>query len=215
MFSSYENIHSHVKWSHVRLLGVSADSEEQRPPLGDLIVPGLRLLIVAINPSSRSAGIGHSFSSPGNPFWRLLHESGLTPVQFQPCEEHRLLDLGIGLVSTVPRATAAAAELTSAERRAGAARVCTLVERHEPQVVALLGLTLYPLFFPSGGSPGPGLTPDRLHGAEIHVLPNPSGRNRAYPGFERKLVWYRDLADHLEHGADRCGAVERSSKISE
>ena len=31
------------------------------------------------------------------------------------------------------------------------------------------------------------------------MLPNPSGRNRAYPGFEKKLVWYRALADTLGH----------------
>lgn len=170
------------------MLRVSADDDEERPPLGDLIAPGLRVLIVAINPSSRSAGIGYSFSSPSNPFWRLLHQSGLTPVQLQPCEEHRLLDHGIGLVSTVLRATPAAAELTLAGRRAGAARVGGLVERHSPQVVALLGLTLYPLFFPSGTSRGRGLKPDRLHNAEVYVLPNPSGRNRAYPGYERKLI---------------------------
>ncbi len=74
------------------------------------------------------------------------------------------------------------------------------VERYQPRVVALLGLTLYPVFFPSGGSRGPGLKPERIHGAEVYVLPNPSGRNRAYPGFERKLVWYRDLATHLSAG---------------
>jgi hypothetical protein len=34
------------------------------------------------------AGIGYSFVSPRNPFWRLLHESGLTPFQLAPCEEH-------------------------------------------------------------------------------------------------------------------------------
>jgi TDG/mug DNA glycosylase family protein len=185
---------------------MTADSDGKRPPFGDLIGPGLRVLIVAINPSSRSAGIGYSFSSPSNPFWRLLHESGLTPVQLEPCEEHRLLDHGIGLVATVLRATPAAAELTLVERRIGAARVRGLVEHHEPQVVALLGLTLYPVFFPSAGSPGPGLKPDRIHDAEVYVLPNPSGRNRAYPGFGPKLVWYRDLADHLTSG----GVTDRS-----
>ena len=182
---------------------MSAGANQRRPSLGDLIAPDLRVLIVAINPSSRSAGIGCSFSSPSNPFWRLLHESGLTPLRLQPCEEHRLLDHGIGLVSTVRRATPAAAELTFAERRAGAARVRGLVERHEPQVVALLGLTLHPLFFLSLDSPGPGLKPGRLGNAEVYVLPNPSGRNRAYPGYEPKLVWYRALADHLQCGADR------------
>lgn len=118
-------------------------------------------------------------------------------MRLQPSEEHRLLDYGLGLVSTVSRPTPSAAMLSLAERRAGAAQVRSLVERYEPQVVALLGLTLYPLFFPSGTSRGPGPKPDRLHGAEIYVLPNPSGRNRAYPGFDGKLVWYRDLAEHL------------------
>lgn len=115
-------------------------------------------------------------------------------------EEHRLLDSGLGLVSTVSRPTPSAAALSLAERRAGAARVRSVVERYEPQVVALLGLTLYPLFFPTGRSRGPGLTSERLHGAEIYVLPNPSGRNRAYPGFQPKLVWYRGLAEHLAFG---------------
>jgi TDG/mug DNA glycosylase family protein len=185
---------------------MSAATDGKRPPLGDLIAPGLRVLIVAINPSARSAEIGYSFSSPSNSFWRLLHESGLTPVQLEPSQDHRLLDYGIGLVSTVRRATPSAAELSTAERRAGAANVRGLVEQHEPQLVALLGLTLYPLFFPSGTSPGPGLKPDRLHNAEVYVLPNPSGRNRAYPGYERKLVWYRGLADHLKSGTTtECG----------
>jgi TDG/mug DNA glycosylase family protein len=175
---------------------VSADDETNRT--GHRIAPGLRLLIVAINPSTRSMGIGYSFSSPGNPFWRLLHESGLTPVQLAPEEEPRLLDFGIGLVSTVQRATAAATDLAVSERRAGAASVRDLVERYEPRLVALLGLTLYPVFFPSGGSSGPGLKPDHIHHAEVFVLPNPSGRNRAFPGVAAKLVWYRALAEHVE-----------------
>ena len=179
------------------LAPMSERTEPDRAPLADLIASGLRALIVAINPSSQSVGIGHSFSSPSNPFWRLLHESGLTPMRLQPSEEHQLLDQGLGLVSTVWRATPSAAVLSLAERRAGAARVRGLVERYEPQLVALLGLTLYPLYVPTGTSRGPGLKPERLGSAEVYVLPNPSGRNRAYPGFDAKLVWYRDLAEHL------------------
>ena len=163
----------------------------------DLIGPRLRALIVAINPSTRSARIGHSFSSPGNPFWRLLHESGLTPVQLEPREEHRLLDFGLGLDSTVERATPSAAALTLAERRAGAEIVRVHIERYRPRVVALLGLSLYPIYFPKSTSRGPGLKPEHIHGAQVYLLPNPSGRNRAYPGFESKFVWYRGLAEHL------------------
>lgn len=55
---------------------MSEQAEPDLGPFGDLVGPRLRPVIVAINPSSQSAGIGYSFSSPSNPFWRLLHESG-------------------------------------------------------------------------------------------------------------------------------------------
>jgi TDG/mug DNA glycosylase family protein len=165
--------------------------------MDDIIAMDLRALIVTINPAAKSAQLGHAFSSPSNPFWRLLHASGLTPEQLAPSEERRLLDFGLGLASTVQRATAAAGELSTGERRAGADDVRRLVSRYRPRLVALLGLTLYPLYVRGGSSSGPGLKAERLEGAELYVLPNPSGRNRAYPGFDRKLVWYQDLAAHL------------------
>lgn len=176
---------------------MTAAGTPDRSPMGDIVGPGLRALLVAINPSTRSAGLGHAFSSPGNPFWRLLHESGLTPVRLAPRDEEHLLDHGLGLVSTVPRATAAASGLSRSELRAGAGLVRAQAERYRPRVVALLGLTLYPLFVPGGSGRGPGLMPERVGGAELFVVPNPSGRNRAYPGFDRKLVWYEALARHL------------------
>jgi len=163
--------------------------------LPDIVAPKLDVLIVAINPSLQSAEAGHSFSSRGNPFWRLLHEAGLTRVLLRPEEEQRLLEFGIGLTSSAVRPTRAASELTRSERREGAARVEQLVAELRPRFVALLGLTLYPVFFRGGTETGPGLKAVNLAGARVFVLPNPSGRNRAYPGFEKKLVWYRGLAD--------------------
>ena len=165
--------------------------------LPDIVAPKLDVMIVAINPSVQSAEAGHSFSSKGNPFWRLLYEAGLTSELLAPESEQRLLEFGIGLVSGVQRATRAAAELSVGEQRLGAERVADLVAKLTPRYVALLGLTLYPVFFPFGKERGPGLKTDTLANAALFVLPNPSGRNRAYPGFEKKLVWYRALADTL------------------
>jgi TDG/mug DNA glycosylase family protein len=68
------------------------------------------------------------------------------------------------------------------------------VREVQPRYVALLGLTLYPVFFRNGTEPGPGLKQATLGAARVFVLPNPSGRNRAYPGFEKKLIWYRELS---------------------
>jgi len=166
-------------------------------PLPDIVAADLDVLIVTINPSLRSAEAGYSFASKGNPFWRLLHESGLTRVQLKPEEGARLPEFGIGLANGVQRATKTAAELTRAERQLGAKRIARVVTKLRPRYVALLGLTLYPIFFPVGTERGPGLKTDTLSGSRVFVLPNPSGLNRAYPGFEKKLVWYRALAKLL------------------
>ena len=165
--------------------------------LPDIVAPNLDVLIVAINPSLRSAAAGYSFASKGNPFWRLLHESGLTKVLLEPEEGARLPEFGVGLASGVRRATRTAAELTRAEQQLGAKRVARLVATLRPRYVALLGLTLYPIFFPTGTERGPGLKTDTVSGSPVFVLPNPSGLNRAYPGFQKKLIWYRELAQLL------------------
>lgn len=172
-------------------------SPKKNRPLPDIVAADLDVLIVAINPSLRSAAAGLSFASKGNPFWRLLHESGLTEVQLEPEEGSRLPEFGIGLASGVRRATRSAAELTRAEQLVGARRIARLVATLRPSYVALLGLTLYPIFFPAGTERGPGLKTSTLSGSRVFVLPNPSGLNRAYPGFQKKLVWYRALAKQL------------------
>ena len=168
--------------------------------LPDILAPNLDALIVAINPSLTSAEAGHSFSSKGNPFWRLLYESGLTSELLRPEDETRLPEFGLGLVSGVQRATRAAVELSASEQARGAERVRQVVTELKPRYVALLGLTLYPVFFPRGTERGPGLTASTIAEAPVFVLPNPSGRNRAYPGFERKLVWFHALAQTVGRG---------------
>jgi double-stranded uracil-DNA glycosylase len=168
-----------------------------RPSPQEVLAAGLRVLLVAINPAPASARAGQPFSSPGNPFWALLHASGLTPRQLAPAEAPLLPSFGLGLTSLVPRPTAAAAELGLAERRAGAASLRRRVARWRPRTVGLLGLTLFPVLFPGAEEPGPGWKVVRLAGAPVFVLPNPSGRNLAYPGFEAKLRWYRALAEGL------------------
>jgi double-stranded uracil-DNA glycosylase len=168
------------------------------PALPDIAGPGLRVLFVGINPSVHSAGAGHHFATRGNPFWRLLHDAGLTPVQLRPEEDRRLLEFGLGLTSACPRPTGAAAELTRAEQQAGASALSRNVEQLRPEVVALLGLSLYRSLFPAAEEPGPGPKVAPLAGAPVFVLPNPSGRNMAYPGYEPKLYWFRQLAAWVE-----------------
>jgi double-stranded uracil-DNA glycosylase len=162
--------------------------------LDDILALDLDILLVAINPATPSATSGHHFATPTNAFWRLLHASGLTTRLYLPAEAGRLLEDGIGLVSLVDRPTKMASEVRRDELRAGARRLATKVERWRPRTLALLGLTLLPYVLLDADEPGPGLKRATFGGAAVFVVPNPSGRNRAYPGLAGKLPWYQELA---------------------
>ncbi len=51
----------------------------------------------------RSAEAGAYYAGPGNKFWRILHESGLTPRRLAPEEFALLPDFGIGLTDLAKR----------------------------------------------------------------------------------------------------------------
>ena len=61
-------------------------------------------------------------------------------------------------------------------------------------MVAFVGVTAYCEFFGPRAGGGCGLKRERVGSARVFVVPNPSGRNAAYPGFHDKLLWYRRLA---------------------
>jgi TDG/mug DNA glycosylase family protein len=63
----------------------------------DLLRPGLDLVLCGTAPSAISAARGAYYANPGNRFWRILAETGLTPRLFRPEEFPQLLELGIGL----------------------------------------------------------------------------------------------------------------------
>jgi TDG/mug DNA glycosylase family protein len=155
--------------------------------------PTPRILFVGINPSLVSARVGHHFASPGNPFWRLLHAAGLLPEPLTFVDDVRLPEFGLGLTNIAERATREASELTPLDYAKGRKRLARMIAEVRPAVVAFVGRTAYRQFFGPSASPGPGAKPERIGDAAVFVVPNPSGRNAAYPGFQNKLTWYRQL----------------------
>jgi TDG/mug DNA glycosylase family protein len=142
----------------------------------NLVAPGLSILFVGINPGLYTAWAGYHFARPGNRFWPALYASGLTPRLLHPSEGKALLALGIGITGFVRRATATAAELTDDEYRAGGRRLEALVRKIKPRCVVALGITAYRIAF---GEPRAqlGRQPETMSGADLWVLPNPSGLN--------------------------------------
>jgi TDG/mug DNA glycosylase family protein len=145
----------------------------------DVIAPGLAVLFCGINPGLYSAATGRHFARPGNRFWPALHRSGFTPRQLDPAEQEELLGYRLGVTNLVARATAGAAELTTAELVAGGHLLAGKVRRCRPAWVAVVGVTAYRLAF---GRPkaGFGRQAETIGGTGIWVLPNPSGLNAHY-----------------------------------
>jgi TDG/mug DNA glycosylase family protein len=164
----------------------------------DIVAPKLKALFVGINPGLRSAALGHNFAGKGNPFWRLLHASRLIPEPIDFVDERRLLEHGFGISNLCSRPTRSAAELTPAELAAGAEQLERRVRRLRPRVVVLVGLTIYQQLYGRAATPGAGAKPQIFGGAHLFVVPNPSGLNASYPGFEHKKVWFVALREFLD-----------------
>jgi TDG/mug DNA glycosylase family protein len=170
--------------------------------LRDRIAPGVRVLFVGINPGVRSALTGHHFAGPSNRFWKLLWESGLVPARLTFEDDVRLPDWGYGITNLVPRPSPGIDDLKPLEYVAGWKDLERKIKRFRPQVVALVGVTLYrailPLVDPTAPrSRGPlvavtGLQPIEIHGARVFVLPNPSGRNANF-SYTEMLEAFRSL----------------------
>jgi len=163
------------------------------PRLKDVLPEDPRLLLVGINPGLRSGALGHHFAGNGNPFWRLLHQAGLTPGLLPFEEDQRLGELGIALTNLCPRTTRTAAELTTDEIARGRRALARKIARLHPGVVAFVGLSLYQMYFQLPRSGGAGAKPEHISGARVFVVPNPSGLNASFPGFQQKLVWFQAL----------------------
>lgn len=159
-------------WSHLRLK--------------DRARPGLRVLFVGINPGVRSAQTGHHFAGHSNRFWKLLFDAGLVPEPIGYADDDRLPDFGFGITNLIDRPSPGIDDLKPREYVDGWDRLRRKIRRWRPQTVAFVGVTVYralrPLIqgeagVPRGAPIGLGVQPSSIEGAQVFVLPNPSGRN--------------------------------------
>ncbi|WP_438855805.1 mismatch-specific DNA-glycosylase [Agromyces sp. M3QZ16-3] len=148
----------------------------------DLMPEHPRLVFVGINPGLWTAATGTHFAHPGNRFYPALLAAGILPrlphVANGMSDDDRrmLLDAGIGITNLVHRATARADELDRSELRKGAARLEHDVAAWRPLVVAIVGVTAYRQGFDRPRA-RVGRQDERIAGAELWVVPNPSGLN--------------------------------------
>jgi TDG/mug DNA glycosylase family protein len=164
--------------------------------LPDIIAERLAVVFCGINPGMTAAVAGHHFAGRSNRFWRVMHLAGFTPEEIAPEDDRAILRYGCGLTTVVERPTARADELSAEEFIAAAARFEQKIARYAPRFVGFLGKAAYAAL--SGRREiawGP--QPVAFGGALVWVLPNPSGRNRAF-SLDQLVGAYRQL--HLASG---------------
>lgn len=167
----------------------------------DHLKPDLRVLFVGYNPGETSARTRHHYAGPGNQFWRLLHEAGITERLYAPTEDYLLLNSGFGFTNLVARSSPSSSDLSPAEMTAGARLLREKVARCRPRLVCFLGKEVYRRYAGLKTSTpleyGPVETAVQVPGTAEFVAPNPSGRSTI--PYQEKLAVFRELKDYLNN----------------
>ena len=183
--------------------------------LPDYLVPGMRLLLVGINPSVYSVQQGHYFARRINRFWPAFSASRLSADVraalgrdvLAPEDDALLLDFGIGFTDVVKVPSSNAAQVTPALFTEWAPILMRRIEQIQPRVAAFQGVTAYRAFERYAlGVPKSvavlGAQATVIGQTRLFVVPNPSPAN-AHVRPADQVDWYDRLADFVDmpHGA--------------
>ena len=140
--------------------------------LPDYLKPGLDVVFVGLNPSLKSAAVGHYYAGPGNQFWPFLAEAGFTDRLLRPDEDAEVLAYGIGLTDFVKRATRGVNDLKDQEFGNGLDSLIAKIARFSPKFVCFNGKSGYQA---AVGKCDYGLQADDWSGTRLYVAPSTSG----------------------------------------
>lgn len=120
-------------------------------PLTDILAPSLLLVFIGTNPGLLTAYTGHTYSSPTNSFWKLLHASNLTPTSTNlplPATEDRTIPRKflLGNTNIVERATRNQEGLGKEEMLLGAGKTVKKISLWRPEAVCVVGKGVWEAF---------------------------------------------------------------------
>jgi TDG/mug DNA glycosylase family protein len=170
----------------------NASSQRPKPPesdVPDVLAPGLRVVLVGINPGRVSAAANAHFANPRNDFWRLLHAARLTSRLYEPSEQFEVLKEGIGITNAAYRTTPGSGDLRRGDF--DGARLERIAHELQPAWLAFVGKEAYRGAF--GERPELGVQERRLGETQQFVLPSTSPANAAVP-WRVRLHWFQELA---------------------
>lgn len=150
--------------------------------LPDVLRPGLRVVFCGSAAGTVSARAGAYYAGPGNRFWIVLHEIGLTPCQLEPQQFREVLRYGIGLTDMAKYASGADSTLST--RDDDPAGLHDKLLAFAPQVIAFNGKRAAQVFFKhvyGHGRVDYGLQREQINQVTAaFVLPSTSGAARRF-----------------------------------
>ena len=154
-----------------------------------MLAPGLRVVFCGTAAGQEAARVRAPYAGPGNRFYAVLHEVGLTPRELRPAEFRELRALGIGLTDVAKYAVGRDSVLQPSDFDARA--VIDKVERYAPGVLAFVGKRAAREVLGRPGAYGP--QAERIGMSTVWIVPSTSGAAR---GFWDASCWH-DLAATL------------------
>jgi TDG/mug DNA glycosylase family protein len=145
--------------------------------LKDVFKRGLKVVFCGTAVGDQSARRGAYYAGPGNQFWPILAETGLTPYRLLPEQYPSLVKFRIGLTDLVKgragRDTVLAAHDFDVES------FKAKIEKFAPKAVGFNGKKAAEVFFGRTGIES-GLQENRIGKTALFVLPSTSGAARGY-----------------------------------
>jgi TDG/mug DNA glycosylase family protein len=170
--------------------------------LPDHLAPGLTAIFVGTAAGEASARRGHYYAGPGNEFWQLLADAGLTPEFLGPERDAEVLAHGLGLTDVAKHRSGNDAVLAARDFDVDA--LVAKVARHRPVWVAFTSkgaAQVVSRALGRGRFVSVGRQAWTIGASRVFVLPSPSGSNRSPAVLEGKasrLDWYREFREVMQ-----------------
>lgn len=204
----------HGSQQMLRRLGIDTMAGATEPTLPDLLVKGLNVVFVGINPSRFSASRGHYFARPGNRFWPCFSRSILSAsvrralgvAALLPEHDAALPAHGFGFTDVVKRPTPRASDVHPSEFTVGVAELVRKLEHYRPRIACFHGVTGYRhvhhAFDPTSIRHALGPQSLRIGRTMLYLVPSPSAANAHFAPADQ-TQWYDKLAQEVANSRRR------------
>ena len=145
--------------------------------LPDVLANGLGVVFCGSAAGTASARARAYYAGPGNRFWPMLYESGLTPHQLPPNQFRSVLQYGIGLTDLSKFQSGADSALDAVGDDPAA--LAEKIAAHAPRVLAFNGKRASGVFL-ARKITSYGRQSETLGQTDIFVLPSTSGAARRW-----------------------------------